>query len=152
LIAIAPGIDLAMIELKDPSVLEGITPLSLADTLPEPKSQVSTYGYPTGGDDLSITNGIVSRIEFTSYNFGSSGVRIQVDAALNPGNSGGPAIQDGKIIGLGFSGLREADNIGYVIPAEEVQTFMTDASDGHYEGKPMLFESYQTAENEAIRA
>ena len=71
--------------------------MSLADELPQPKSQVSVYGYPTGGDDLSITDGIVSRIEFTSYNFGAAGVRVQVDAALNPGNSGGPAIQDGKI-------------------------------------------------------
>jgi S1-C subfamily serine protease len=151
-LAVAPGMDLAVIEVKDPKVLEGVAPLSLADELPEPKSQVSVYGYPTGGDDLSITDGIVSRIEFTAYNFGTSGVRVQVDAALNPGNSGGPAIQDGKIIGLVFSGIREAENIGYLIPTEEIQTFLTDAGDGHYDGKPMLFESYQTAENDAVRA
>ena len=151
-IAVAPGMDLAVVELKDPKVLEDVAPLSLADELPEPKSQVSVYGYPTGGDDLSITDGIVSRIEFTNYNFGASGVRVQVDAALNPGNSGGPAIQDGKIIGLVFSGIREAENIGYLIPTEEIQTFLSDASDGKYDGKPMLFESYQTAENDAVRA
>jgi S1-C subfamily serine protease len=151
-LAVAPGMDLALVELEDSDVLDGIAPLSLADELPQPKSQVSVYGYPTGGDDLSITDGIVSRIEFTSYNFGAAGVRIQVDAALNPGNSGGPAIQDGRIIGLVFSGIREAENIGYIIPTEEIQTFLTDAGDGEYEGKPMLFESYQTAENDAVRA
>jgi S1-C subfamily serine protease len=151
-IAVAPGMDLAVIELVDPKPLEGIPALELADELPQPKSQVSVYGYPTGGDDLSITDGIVSRIEFTSYNFGAAGVRIQVDAALNPGNSGGPAVQDGKIIGLVFSGIREAENIGYLIPTEEIQTFLSDAGDGHYDGKPMLFENYQTAENDAVRA
>lgn len=151
-VAVAPGMDLAVVELEDPSVLADVKPLDLADELPEPKSQVTVYGYPTGGEDLSITDGIVSRIEFTSYNLGASGVRIQVDAALNPGNSGGPAIQDGKIIGLVFSGIREADNIGYLIPTEEIQTFLSDASDGRYEGKPSMFEGYQTAENDAVRA
>lgn len=150
--AIAPGIDLALVELVDPSGLDGIEPLSLSDDLPQVKSEVTVYGYPTGGDDLSVTDGIVSRIEFTSYNFGTAGLRIQVDAPLNPGNSGGPAIQDGKIAGLVFSGMREAENIGYLIPPEEIAAFLKDAGDGHYDGIPLLFDSYQTAENDALRA
>jgi S1-C subfamily serine protease len=149
--AIAPGIDLAVVELKDPSVLEGIEPVELAEDLPQIKSQVSVYGYPQGGEDLSVTDGIVSRIEFASYNFGTAGVRVQVDAALNPGNSGGPAIQDGKIIGLVFSKIQEADNIGYLIPPEEIEAFLDDAGDGRYEGRPMMFDAYQTAENDALR-
>jgi S1-C subfamily serine protease len=150
-IAIAPGMDLAVVELVDPAPLQDVKPVSLADELPQSKSQISVYGYPTGGDDLSVTDGIVSRIEFASYNYGTAGVRVQVDAALNPGNSGGPAIQDGKIAGLVFSKIQEAENIGYLIPPEEIQAFLTDASDGTYDGKPLLFEGCQTAENEAVR-
>lgn len=151
LTAIAPGMDLAIIELEDPSALDGVTPLSLATELPQPKSEVSVYGYPTGGDDLSVTRGIVSRIEFASYNYGTAGVRVQVDAALNPGNSGGPAIQNGKIAGLVFSKIEKADNIGYLIPPEEIEAFLSDIGDGKYDGRPLMFDSYQTAENDSLR-
>jgi S1-C subfamily serine protease len=149
--AIAPGIDLAIVELKDPKKLEGIEPLSLATELPQPKSNITVYGFPTGGDELSITDGIVSRIEYADYYFETVGVRIQVDAALNPGNSGGPAIQDGKIAGLVFSKIVEADNIGYLIPPEEIEAFMRDAGDGAYDGKLLLFDLLYTTENAGLR-
>ncbi|MGE3243733.1 MAG: trypsin-like peptidase domain-containing protein [Pirellulales bacterium] len=149
--AIAPGIDLAIVELKDSKKLDGIEPLSLATELPQPKSSITVYGYPTGGDELSITDGIVSRIEYADYYYETVGVRIQVDAALNPGNSGGPAIQDGKIAGLVFSKIVEADNIGYLIPPEEIEAFMQDAGDGTYDGKLLLFDLLYTTENAGLR-
>jgi S1-C subfamily serine protease len=149
--AIAPGIDLAIVELNDPSRLDGIESLQLATELAHPKSNITVYGYPTGGDELSITDGIVSRIEFADYYYETVGVRVQVDAALNPGNSGGPAIQDGKIAGLVFSKIIEADNIGYLIPPEEIETFMKDVGDGTYDGKLLMYEMLYTTENAGLR-
>ena len=67
--AIGPGIDLAIVELTEPEKLKDVPVLPLADELPQLKSHVSVYGYPAGGDDLSVTDGIVSRIEFANYNF-----------------------------------------------------------------------------------
>jgi hypothetical protein len=109
------------------------------------------YGYPTGGTELSVTQGIVSRIEYTDYYYQASGLRIQVDAALNFGNSGGPAVSDGKLVGLVFSLIQNAQNIGYLIPVEEIQLFLDDVSDGVYDGKPQLFDLIQTVENDALR-
>ena len=45
---------------------------------------VMVYGFPTGGDTLSITKGIVSRIEFVAYYHFVAGLRYQIDAAINP--------------------------------------------------------------------
>ena len=150
--AIAPGIDLAVLKLDDESFFDTHPPLPRAKTLPGIKDVVLAYGFPEGGNSLSITKGIVSRVEFTPYNFPLSGLRIQVDAAINPGNSGGPAVVGDKMIGLTFSRLNDAENIGYIIPSEEIDLFLQDIADGHYDGKPGLHDTLQTLENPALRA
>jgi S1-C subfamily serine protease len=151
-IAIAPGIDLAVLQLDDPSFFDTHPPVARASKLPQIKDPVLAYGFPTGGSSLSITKGIVSRIEFASYNYPVSGLRIQIDAAINPGNSGGPAIAGDKMIGLAFSRLGgDSQNIGYIIPNEEVDLFLKDIASGHYVGKPSMHDDLQTLENPALR-
>jgi len=150
--AIAPGIDLAILKLDDETFFEARPPLERAIMLPEIKDAVMAYGFPTGGTSLSITKGIVSRIEFTNYNYPVSGLRIQIDAAINPGNSGGPAVVNGKMIGLAFSHLGGAQNIGYIIPCEEIELFLKDVADGRYDGKPALFDELQSLENTTLRS
>jgi len=146
----APGIDLAVLKLEDESFFNTRPPLPRAKALPQVKDPVLAYGFPTGGTSLSITRGIVSRIEFASYNYLTSGLRIQIDAPLNPGNSGGPALAGGKMIGLAFSHLQNAENISYIIPNEEIDLFLKDIADGHYDGKPAMYDSLQTLENPAL--
>ena len=150
--AFAPGIDLAVLKLEDETLFDTHPPLAFAPSLPEIKDAVMVYGYPQGGSSLSITKGIVSRIEFVPYNLAVSGLRIQIDAAINPGNSGGPAVVGERMIGLAYSHLGGAEKIGYIIPAEEIGLFLQDVADGHYDGKPAMFDGLQTFENAALRA
>ncbi len=151
-IAVAPGIDLAVLQLDDPAFFDTHPAVQRASKLPQIKDAVMAYGFPTGGTSLSITKGIVSRIEFVSYNYPVSGLRIQVDAAINPGNSGGPAIAGDKMIGLAFSKLGgDTQNIGYIIPNEEVELFLKDIADGRYDGKPAMYDDLQTLENPMLR-
>ncbi len=149
---VAPGIDLAVLKLDDEAFFDTHPPLPRANTLPDIKEPVLAYGYPTGGTSLSITKGIVSRIEFAGYGYPVAGLRIQIDAAINPGNSGGPAISGDKMIGLAYSHLSNAQNIGYIIPNEEIELFLRDIADGRYDGKPAMFDDFQTLENAALRA
>jgi S1-C subfamily serine protease len=151
-LAIAPGIDLAVLQLDDPTFFDTHPPVARASRLPQIKDPVLAYGFPAGGASLSITKGIVSRIEFAAYNYPVSGLRIQIDAAINPGNSGGPAIAGDKMIGLAFSRLGgDSQNIGYIIPNEEVDLFLKDIASGHYVGKPSMHDDLQTLENPALR-
>ncbi len=150
--SISPGIDLAVLKLDDDSFFANRPAITRTEGLPEIKEPVLVYGYPTGGAGQSLTKGIVSRIEFVPYAYGTAGLRIQIDAAINPGNSGGPALVNDKIIGLVNSRLGGGDNIGYIIPSEEIDLFLKDVSDGKYDGKPAMTDTLQTLENDALKA
>jgi S1-C subfamily serine protease len=149
--AVAPGIDLALLRLDDEKFFASHVPIARADALPQIKDAVLAYGFPTGGETLSITKGIVSRIEFVPYNYPVAGLRVQIDAAINAGNSGGPAVVGDKMVGLAFSRLGNAENIGYIIPNEEIDLFVNSAATGRYSGKPAIFDEFQTLENPALR-
>ncbi len=148
---VAPDIDLAVLKLEDESFFDTHAPLVRSRELPQIKDTVLAYGYPAGGNSLSITKGIVSRIEFAPYNYPLWGLRIQIDAAINPGNSGGPALVGDRMIGLAFSRLGGGDNIGYIIPNEEIDLFLADVADGRRDGKPTMFDQFQKLENTALR-
>lgn len=131
---IAHDCDLALIELQDFRPFEDLPYLQLGG-MPSLESRVSAIGYPVGGERLSVTQGVVSRIDFSTYSHSraDSHLVIQIDAAINPGNSGGPVVQDGKVIGVAFQGNTQADNVGYIIPTPVVKRFLGDISDGQYD-------------------
>ncbi|MGZ5183146.1 MAG: trypsin-like peptidase domain-containing protein, partial [Ramlibacter sp.] len=63
-VAVARGMDLALLKLDDESFFDKHPALPRASVLPDVREQVFAYGYPVGGNSLSITKGIVSRVEF----------------------------------------------------------------------------------------
>lgn len=131
---IAHDCDLALLEVDDFKDFEKFPKLSLGD-VPQLESQVRVIGYPIGGERLSVTRGVVSRIDFSSYSHSRADQHliVQIDAAINPGNSGGPVLQDGKVVGVAFQGLRQADNTGYIIPTPVIRRFLKDIEDGSYD-------------------
>lgn len=132
---IAHDCDLALLEIDDFSEFADLPYLDISKELPKLEDEVRTIGYPVGGDRLSVTRGVVSRIDFTTYSHpkNSQHLTIQIDAAINPGNSGGPVLRGNKVIGVAFQGRRDAQNTGYVIPSPVIHRFLKDVRDGHYD-------------------
>ena len=128
--------DLAMLELEDPSAFEGVPPFEIGE-LPQLDTKVKVIGYPIGGERISITSGVVSRIDFLTYSHSAVDLHltVQIDAAINPGNSGGPVLQDGKVVGVAFQGYsgNVAQNTGYMIPPPVIRRFLRDVEDGRYD-------------------
>jgi len=121
--------------------------------MPGLREQVNTIGYPTGGTKISITEGVVSRIEYQTYVHDAHRrhLAIQTDAAINPGNSGGPVVKDGKLVGLAFQGNTRAQNIGYFIPLFVIKHFLEDIKTGEYNGFPLGGFSFEELRSPTLR-
>nr|5ILA_A Chain A, Protease Do-like 9 [Arabidopsis thaliana]5ILA_B Chain B, Protease Do-like 9 [Arabidopsis thaliana] len=128
-LAIGTECDIALLTVTDDEFWEGVSPVEFGD-LPALQDAVTVVGYPIGGDTISVTSGVVSRMEILSYVHGSTELLgLQIDAAINSGNSGGPAFNDkGKCVGIAFQSLKheDAENIGYVIPTPVIVHFIQD--------------------------
>ena len=121
--AVNHQIDLALIELKDPSQYPDITPIKF-DQLPEMRDKVVTVGYPSGGRQVSYTEGVVSRIDVMSYAYSNvNSLMVQTDAAINSGNSGGPVFSDrtGASLGVATQRSSRGEAIGYFIPTPVIE-------------------------------
>ncbi len=150
--AISYGLDLAILKLESQDAIIGLKPLVIDNEITPLRSEVNVYGFPIGGSQISITKGIVSRIEYTGIGSNQLGLRAQIDAAINPGNSGGPALSGGKVVGIAFSGVQNANNIGYLIHSTELIAFLKDIEDDVTDGKANMWDYFQTTENPALRA
>ncbi|PWU11714.1 MAG: serine protease [Verrucomicrobia bacterium] len=151
---IAHDCDLALLLPEDPSFFKDTVPLKLGG-IPAIESTVTVYGYPLGGEKLSVTRGIVSRIDFQTYAHSGidSHLTVQIDAAINPGNSGGPVIQNRSVVGVAFQGYggNIAQNVGYMIPAPVISRFLQDIRSGKYKGYMDLAITYCPLYSSAMR-
>lgn len=166
----APDVDLALLELKgspedkkeffgDPAEGNSLA-LELADELPALQESVHVVGFPTGGTTICITEGVVSRIDLVSASAFNNLLAIQIDAAINPGNSGGPAFdKNGKVTGVAFfkNTSKKTDNVGYLIPADVVRTFLgrcqldLETKTSTYTLSPSLPYDWHPLENASLR-
>lgn len=143
--------DLALLRTKEKDIFNEVTPLELGD-LPQTQQEVEVYGFPIGGTTLSITRGVVSRIEKQNYAHTDENlIAVQIDAAINFGNSGGPVISNGKVVGVAMQSGFFTENIGYMIPTPIIQHFLTDVEDGKSEGFGFPGFLVQSMENPAMR-
>jgi len=117
-----PKYDLAFLRMQDPfEVAPEAVALGDDEKLVEGDVVVS-IGHPFGLE-FSITQGIISNanreVENVRY--------LQHDAALNPGNSGGPLIdREGTIIGINTLGVEQGDNIGFSLPVRYLKQALSD--------------------------
>lgn len=150
---VAHDADLALIEIEDPESFAGVPYLAFDDGLPELEDEVRTIGYPIGGTRLSVTRGIVSRIDRTQYAHDrkSEHLAVQVDAAINPGNSGGPVLKGDRVTGVAFQGLEGANSTGYIIPVPVIKRFLKDVEDGRYDRYVSMGAQFMPIENPATR-
>jgi S1-C subfamily serine protease len=117
------------------------------------QDKVAVYGFPEGGDELCITEGVVSRVEYQHYAHSEAYLlACQIDAAINAGNSGGPVIKNGEIVGIAFQKHESGEKIGYMIPAPVIHHFIRDIEDGTYQGIPSLEGYFQSLENPSLRS
>jgi len=151
---IAHDCDLAVLNVASPSFFKNMLPLKFGG-IPELESVVSAYGYPLGGERMSVTTGIVSRIDFQLYTHSSidSHLTVQISAQINPGNSGGPVMQNAKVVGVAFQGYTGdvAQGVAYMIPTPVIQRFLKDIEDGHYDKYVDLGLTYSKLLNPAQR-
>ena len=151
---IANDCDLALITVAAADFFKNMIPLKFGG-IPALESTVSAYGYPLGGERMSVTTGIVSRIDFQLYTHSSidQHLAIQISAQINPGNSGGPVMQDGKAVGVAFQGYSGdvAQGVAYMIPTPVINRFLKDISNGQYNKYPDLGITYAKLQNPAQR-
>jgi len=144
--------DLALLSIEDKNFFNNTKALKLSTNV-KVRDKVTVIGYPIGGKNISTTTGIVSRIEQVYYVYSANQLlAIQIDAAINSGNSGGPTINaKNELIGIAMMRKAKASNIGYIVPTQIINTFLEDTKDGKVDGfyKENIF--FQSIENTTLK-
>jgi len=136
-IGVSPERDVALVRVRPEGIasivdaLGAIPYLQLGDSdLVHRADEVLALGYPLGQGSLKSTTGVISGREHTY---------IQMSAAINPGSSGGPLLNTrGEVIGINSAGVTAAQNIGYIIPINDLKVVLDDLYKVKLLRKPFL--------------
>ena len=124
IVSFAPDYDLALLRINEEGVVDIKRELSRVPFLPLGDSdsvrradEVMALGYPLGQESLKSTTGVIS---------GRESNMIQMSAPINPGSSGGPLLNfNGEVIGINTAGITEAQNVGYIIPINDLKIILS---------------------------
>ncbi|KAG2314745.1 hypothetical protein Bca52824_017867 [Brassica carinata] len=145
---IAHECDLAILEIDSQEFWKGMNPLELGG-IPPLKKAVIALGY-SRGNKLLITKGHVTSFETKQYLHSDTELlRIQIDATIKNGNSGGPVILENKVVGVVYEGSQTQS---FLIPTSIVKRFRTGAEESDQQAVfCSLGLSYQSIKNAQIR-
>jgi len=137
IVGVSPDRDIALLRLTDEGKeivkreLGKIPHLALGNSdLIRRSDEVMALGYPLGQQSLKSTTGVIS---------GREGNLIQMSAPINPGNSGGPLLNgNGEVVGINTAAVVQAQNVGYIIPINELRVVLPDLYKVKLLRKPFL--------------
>lgn len=133
LLTICESADFAVLQMPDEEIKAyeqyngPIVPLELGNSDPlRVGDKVMGWGYPLGGERISKSEqGEISRIEVSRYVYSQDQwLMVQASLQQNRGNSGGPVLKDGKVVGIAFQGMQTSDRINYFIPVNMVKNLI----------------------------
>ena len=152
----APEVDMALLEITDKDSREfwdSVTVFPLG-RVPKKGSPVHVVGFPLGGDNSSITRGVISRINIGNYSGAVRNIALQIDAAVNHGNSGGPVFDESgkRIIGIAFSGRTDGNLINFIIPTFLIRHYLDRISKTNkFTGVCDLMIDYSSIQNKTLQ-
>lgn len=150
-VGVSPERDIALLKVDEDELL--ILKESLGGKIPylslgnsddiKRADEIMTLGYPLGQQGLKSTVGVVS---------GWEAHLIQIDAPINPGNSGGPSVNRyGKVVGINTLYAPDAQNVGYIIPINELKIILDDLRKVRLLRKPFLGILFENADEYLTR-
>ena len=117
--ATAPDFDIAVLKIANPAATQATIPLGSASGV-RIGQEVVAIGSALGMLQNTVTRGIVSGVRQVG-----SATLVQTDAALNPGNSGGPLLdRDGRAIGINTAGFRAAQGLNFAVSIEHARALL----------------------------
>lgn len=139
-VATDPVYDLALLKVLGPRRDYPVLPMGDSDAVAA-GDWVLAIGNPLGLGH-TVTLGIVSQTGRNLTGVSEAEGRpvrfLQIDAAINPGSSGGPLVTlDGAWVGVNTAGLPDAQSIGFAVPSRQVQEFVQRVVAG--QGEPAVW-------------
>jgi S1-C subfamily serine protease len=146
--------DLAIIEVDDPEFSKDAVIFPFSKSIPTLGSDLLILGYPNGTDNLTVEKGSILNLEKMRYSFSGLDFRsvIKIKASVYPGNSGGPAIQGNKVVGIVFQLSQTERETAYLIPTSIIEHFLADIADGKYDGFPNFGFNFQSGNSNSLKS